>query len=138
SDDLKADADIRRALDMCEEGAFTEAELAAYEKYWDIVRTEGALVAVSLAEGREKGREEGRAEGEAKGRAEGREEGRAEGEAKGRAEGREEGRAEGEAKGREESLIDVVLNCKRSGFSLEQIRAITGLDEKRILEILQD
>ncbi|MDR1407193.1 MAG: Rpn family recombination-promoting nuclease/putative transposase [Tannerella sp.] len=92
--ELKENADIRRALDMCEEGAFTEAELVAYEKYWDLIRTENALLA--------------------------------------------ESRAEGRAEGREESLTDIVLNCRRSGFSLEQIQAITGLDEKRILEILHD
>ncbi|MDR0714490.1 MAG: Rpn family recombination-promoting nuclease/putative transposase [Bacteroidales bacterium] len=122
--DLKEDADIRKALDMCEEGAFTEAELAAYEKYRDIVYTEKAL----YAEFHEEGEAKGEAKGRAKGRAEGRAEGMAEGEAK--------GRAEGEAKGRMESLTGVVLNCKRNGFSLEQIQAATGLDEKKIVEIL--
>jgi flagellar biosynthesis/type III secretory pathway protein FliH len=137
SDDLRENADIRKALDICEEGAFTDGELAAYDKYWDIIRTENALLDESRAEGR--------AEGEAKGREEGRVEGRVEGEAKGREEGKAEGRAEGEAKGRvegkaegrEESLAGVVLNCKRNGFSLSQIQAITGLGEERILEILR-
>jgi predicted transposase/invertase (TIGR01784 family) len=116
-EELQENDDIRKALDMCEEGAFTEVELATYEKYWDIIRTEQALLAESL--------DKGRAEGEAKGRVEG--------EAKGRA----EGRAEGEAKGREESLADVVLKGKRNGFSLEQIQALTGLGEEKILEILR-
>jgi predicted transposase/invertase (TIGR01784 family) len=57
ADDLQANVYIRKALDMCEEGAFTETELAAYEKYWDIIRTEGALISVSRAEGEVKGRE---------------------------------------------------------------------------------
>ncbi|MDR2086847.1 MAG: Rpn family recombination-promoting nuclease/putative transposase, partial [Dysgonamonadaceae bacterium] len=117
SEDLKANADISRALEMCEVGAFTEAELAAYDKYWDIIRTENALLAESKAVGI--------AEGEAKGRAEGRAEGLAEGEAK----GREEGKVE--------SLITVVRNCKSKGFPLEQIRAITGLSEERIMEIFR-
>jgi predicted transposase/invertase (TIGR01784 family) len=100
-DELKENEDIRRALDMCEEGAFTEAELAAYDKYWDIIRTENSMLAVS------------------------------------RIEGKAEGLAEGEAKGREESLINVVLNGRSKGFSTEQIQAITGLDNERILEIFR-
>jgi flagellar biosynthesis/type III secretory pathway protein FliH len=142
---LKESEDIRQALDMCEEGAFTEAELFAYEKCWDVIYTERALLAASQAEGEAKGRAEGkaegRAEGEAKGKAEGRAEGRAEGEAKGRAEGEAKGRAEGREEGLEEgkaeSLTDVVLNCKRNGFSLEQIQMITGLGREKILEILR-
>ena len=112
-EELKEDACIRQALDMCEEGAFSETELAAYEKYWDIIRTEGGIIATSRAEGR------------------------AEGEAKGRAEGKAEGRAEGEAKGRAESLTGIVRNCGRNGFSMEQIQAITGLDREKIAEILR-
>jgi predicted transposase/invertase (TIGR01784 family) len=101
SDDLRENADIRKALDICEEGAFTDGELAAYDKYWDIIRTENALLDES------------------------------------RAEGKAEGRAEGIAEGREESLAGVVLNCKRNGFPLSQIQAITGLGEEKILEILR-
>jgi predicted transposase/invertase (TIGR01784 family) len=57
-EELKEDACIRQALDMCEEGAFSETELAAYEKYWDIIRTEGGIIATSRAEGEAKGRAE--------------------------------------------------------------------------------
>jgi flagellar biosynthesis/type III secretory pathway protein FliH len=125
SEDLKANADISRALEMCEVGAFTEAELAAYDKYWDIVRTENALLAESEERGLARGLAEGRAEGLAEGKAEG------------LAKGKAEGLAEGEAKGRAESLITVVRNCKSNGLSLEHIQAITGLDEEKILEILR-
>ncbi|MDR2120422.1 MAG: Rpn family recombination-promoting nuclease/putative transposase, partial [Tannerella sp.] len=100
SDDLKENDDIRRALAMCEEGAFTAADLEAYDKYLDIIRTEKSLLAESRAEGEAKGL----AKGLLKGRAEGKAEGRAEGRAEGKAEGRAEGIAEGEAK----SLIAVV------------------------------
>jgi predicted transposase/invertase (TIGR01784 family) len=129
ADELKENAYTRRALDICEEGAFTDAELAAYDKYWDIIRTEGALIAVSEA----KGEARGRAEGEAKGRAEGEAKGRAEGKAEGEAKGRAEGRAEGQ----EESLTGVVRNCGRNGISVEQIQVITGLDMEKIREILR-
>jgi predicted transposase/invertase (TIGR01784 family) len=101
SADLKDNADIRKALDICEEGAFTEAELATYDKYWDIIRTENSLIAVS------------------------------------RAEGRAEGLAEGEAKGKEEGMAEIVINCRRNCFSIEQIQTITGLSEEKILEIFR-
>ncbi|MDR1259410.1 MAG: Rpn family recombination-promoting nuclease/putative transposase [Tannerellaceae bacterium] len=116
SADLKENADIRKALDICEEGAFTEAELATYDKYWDIIRTENSLIAASRAEGMAEGLTEGRAEGLAEGRA--------------------EGLAEGEAKGIAKGIAEIVINCKRNGFSIEQIKTITGLSEERILEIL--
>ena len=67
SEDLLANGQIRRAVDICKEGAFTPGELAVYDKYWDAIRTENAVISASRAEGRA----EGIAEGEAKGRAEG-------------------------------------------------------------------
>jgi hypothetical protein len=91
--ELEANEEIRRALDICKEGAFTEAELYAYDRYWDSVRIEKTLIYG--------------------------------------------GRAEGLAKGREENLIDVVLNCRHNGFSIEQIQAITGLGKEKILEIFR-
>jgi flagellar biosynthesis/type III secretory pathway protein FliH len=109
--DLQENAEIRRALDICEEGGFTAAELAAYEKYWDFIHTERALLAESQAEGIAKGIAKGMARGIAK------------------------GRAEGEAKGQAESLRRVVLNCRRSGLSVEQIQEVTGLGREKILAI---
>jgi hypothetical protein len=116
-DELKENEYIRQALDMCEEGAFTEAELAAYDRYWDAIRVENTLISVS--------RKEGKAEGIAEGKAEGIAEGRAIGEAIGRAEGKEQ------------SLIGFVISCQRNGIPLQQIQAITGLDEQKISEILR-
>ncbi|MDR1340928.1 MAG: Rpn family recombination-promoting nuclease/putative transposase [Prevotellaceae bacterium] len=103
-EEFNENEDIRKALDICREGGFTEAELAAYEKYWDNISIEKSLIYESI-----------------------------ESEAKGRAKGREEGIAEG----REKSLINVVINCSRNGLSVEQIQAITGLVEEKILEILR-
>ena len=67
--------DIRQAAELCKEGAFTSEELAAYEKYWDIISTEktlykGALLkgeAIGMAKGMAKGIVKGMAEGMAKG-----------------------------------------------------------------------
>jgi predicted transposase/invertase (TIGR01784 family) len=103
--ELKENKEISQALDMCEEGAFTEAQLFAYERYWDSVRIQKSFIY--------------------------------QGEMKGRAEGLAEGLAKGETKGREESLINIVLNSRRNGFTVGQIQAITGLGEERILEIFR-
>jgi len=112
---------IRQAAELCEVGAFTPEELATYDKYWDIIRTERTLREGALREGRAAGR----AEGEAKGRAEG--------EAKGRAEGRAEGLVEGEAIG----LEKVVINSNQAGYTAEAIAAITGLTLEQVTAILR-
>ena len=77
--------ETREAVQYLEQGAYTMAELDAYDKYWDAVMVEKAIRFDSAV----KGHEEGRMEGLEEGREEGREEGLKE--------GREEGRAEGEA-----------------------------------------
>jgi predicted transposase/invertase (TIGR01784 family) len=66
SDDLLADENIRKALDICEESAFTEGEMNAYEYHWDAISTEKAALSTSRAEGIAEGEAKGRAEGEAK------------------------------------------------------------------------
>ena len=50
---------------------FTDAELRAYDKFWDSVSVERTLIDDSYQKGKEKGKEEGIAEGMEKGRAEG-------------------------------------------------------------------
>ena len=108
---------ISQAVELCKVGAYTEAQLASYEHYWDIVRTEKTLKVGS--------HQEGRAEGESIGL----EKGRAEGESI----GLEKGRAEGEVK----ALERVVVESKRNGFSIEQIQLITKLTIEQITEILK-
>jgi predicted transposase/invertase (TIGR01784 family) len=48
-----------------------------------------------------------------------------------------EGEAKGIVKGEAKAKAEVVINSKRNGLSIEQIQAITGLDEEKILEILR-
>ncbi|MDR1672607.1 MAG: Rpn family recombination-promoting nuclease/putative transposase [Bacteroidales bacterium] len=55
-EDLKEDAIIREAVEICEEGGFTEEERAAYEAYWDAIRTEKSVIHSSYEEGREEER----------------------------------------------------------------------------------
>ena len=54
---------------------FTDAELRAYDKFWDSVSVERTLLDDRFQKGMEEGMEKGRAEGMEKGRAEGIEEG---------------------------------------------------------------
>jgi predicted transposase/invertase (TIGR01784 family) len=109
SPDLLENDEIKEALMLCEEGAFTPEELERYERYWDWIRTEKGLVNTAKAEGI------------------------AEGLAKGKAEGIAEGLAEGEARAQERT----VLTAFRNNFSIEQIRLFSGLEENTILEILK-
>jgi hypothetical protein len=64
SNDLLEDEHIRQAIDMCEEAAFTDAERAAYDLYWENISNEKGLISTSFAQGEEKGKAEGKAEGE--------------------------------------------------------------------------
>jgi len=60
--------EIKKAVSLAEEAAYTPGELESYEKYWDAVSIEKTLITGSRAEGHA----EGLAEGELKGRVEAR------------------------------------------------------------------
>ena len=55
--------EIKQAVELAEEAAYTPSELAAYDKYWDAVSTERTLIEGKFEEGVVKGRAEGKAEG---------------------------------------------------------------------------
>ena len=76
--ELAANEQIRRAAELCEEGAFTPEELAVYEGYWDWVRVEKTIREGSQARGEAIGRAEGEVIGIAKGIAKGIAQGKAE------------------------------------------------------------
>ena len=123
--DLLNDPEIGKAVEDLEISGFTDAELRAYDKFWDSVSVERTL----LDDRYQKGKEEGRAEG----RAEGKEEGRAEG----RAEGKEEGRAEGRAEGMSLRSLEIARNLLSLGLPVDQITQATGLTEEEI-ELLKE
>ena len=123
--DLLNDPEIGKAVEDLEISGFTDAELRAYDKFWDSVSVERTL----LDDRYQKGKEEGRAEG----RAEGKEEGRAEG----RAEGKEEGRAEGRAEGMSLRSQEIARNLLSLGLPIDQLTQATGLTEEEI-ELLKE
>lgn len=117
STELLNNPEIQEALSLCEEGAFTDEEMARYDKYWDYVRTEKGIKDLAWMEGEAEGRIEGRAEG--------------------RIEGMAEGRVEGRIEGKAEELERIVLNAYQNKFTVEQIRAFSSLSEEDIREILK-
>ena len=69
--ELLSEPEIRKALRILEESAFTDAELAGYEYFWDGISVERTLFSSGKREGLTEGLAEGLAKGLAKGRAEG-------------------------------------------------------------------
>ena len=60
SDDFQLEPDLREALEILEESAFSREELDRYDRYWDTIISEQSLI----EDAERKGRTEGRAEGE--------------------------------------------------------------------------
>ena len=138
--DLLNDPEIGKAVEDLEVSGFTDAELRAYDKFWDSVSVERTLLDDRYQKGMEEGMEKGRAEGIEEGRAEGMEKGRTEGMEKGRAEGIEEGRAEGMEKGRAEGMEKGRTEGIEEGMSqrsLEIARKMLahGMDETSIMDM---
>ena len=95
---------------------FSDAELRAYDKFWDSVSVERTL----LDDRYQKGKEEGIAEGMEKGRAE----------------GIEKGRAEGMEKGMSQRSLEIARKMLAKGLDDTTIMEMTGLslDEIRLLK----
>jgi predicted transposase/invertase (TIGR01784 family) len=55
--------EIEEALSLAGESAFSRAELEAYDRYWDAIRSERTLISGKYKDGLKVGREEGREEG---------------------------------------------------------------------------
>ena len=70
SDELRSNPEINKALSVLEESAFSDAELYAYDRFWDGISTEITYYNSALRRGLAEGRVEGKAEGRAEGKAE--------------------------------------------------------------------
>ena len=62
--DLLRDPEIGKAVEDLKISGFTDAELRAYDKFWDAVSVERTLQYDSYQQGMEKGMEKGMAKGE--------------------------------------------------------------------------
>ena len=86
---------------------FTDAELRAYDKFWDSVSVERTLLDDRYQKGMEKGMEEGMKQGMAK----------------------------GEEVGKSQRSIEIAKNMLAKGMDEATILEITGLTEDQILQI---
>ena len=114
--ELQENENIRKAAELCEIGCFSDAELAAYERFWDMILVDKDLKFTWRQEGLEEGRKQGIEQGIEQGRVEGRAEGLAEGEIK--------------------TMERIVIEGKLNGFSTEQIQSLTKLSIEQLNEIL--
>ncbi|MBP3717101.1 MAG: Rpn family recombination-promoting nuclease/putative transposase [Paludibacteraceae bacterium] len=134
--ELLDDPEISKAISIVERGAYSDEQLATYDKYRDMAATEKALIDGSF----NKGRAEGEAIGLEKGEAIGLEKGEAIGLVKGRAEGEAIGMEKGEAigleKGKEagklEEKKDNARKMKECGVDIHIISTVTGLSADEI------
>ena len=87
---------------------FTDAELWAYDKFWDSVSVERTLLDDRFQKGMEEGME------------------------KGRAEGMEEGRAEGIEEGMSQRSLEIARKMQAKGMDEASIMDMTGLTAEEI------
>jgi predicted transposase/invertase (TIGR01784 family) len=121
--ELLADSLIKRAVEICEVGAYTEAEYAEYDRYWDAIRNRNS----ELTEKYQDGIEIGTARGIEIGTAKGIDIGTAKGIEIGTAKGKAEGIDIGTVKGKAEQNLEVARNMKNDNFSFEQTAKYTGI-----------
>ena len=63
-EELLENPDVQKAVKSLEESAFTEAQLAGYEKFWDTISVEKTLISGAEKKGLERGKAIGKAIGE--------------------------------------------------------------------------
>ena len=107
-EELLENPDVQKAVKSLEESAFTEAQLAGYEKFWDTISVEKTLINGAEKKGLERGK--------------------AIGLEKGKVIGREEGKAIGE----QEKAYQIARQMKSKGYSLDVIAELTALSEEEI------
>ncbi|MBR6042292.1 MAG: Rpn family recombination-promoting nuclease/putative transposase [Paludibacteraceae bacterium] len=76
--ELLDNPEISKAMSIVERGAYTDAQIDAYEKYWDSIATEVTLINGHYRKGLKEGKEAGLKEGEAIGLEKGKEAGKLE------------------------------------------------------------
>lgn len=111
-EELLANPEVKKAVNALEESAFTDAQLAGYEKFWDIISVEKTLYNSAERKGMQKGMQKGLEEGMQK--------------------GLEEGRQEGLEEGMEKERLSNARRMKEKGLDAALIADITGLTREEI------
>ena len=114
--DLLNDPEIGKAVEDLEVSGFTDAELRAYDKFWDSVSVERTLMDDRYQKGIEKGKEEGIAEGMEMGMKQ----------------GMEKGRAEGMEKGMSQRSLEIARKMLAKGMDEASVMDMTGLTAEEI------
>ena len=122
--ELLDNPEISKALTVVEESAYTEAQMLAYDKFWDIIRTERTFYNSAHRDGFKEGRDAGLEAGLEEGRKVGIEE------------GRKEGIKEGIKEGLEKEKIETIKRLKSNGFDIATIAIATGMSEEDIMRFL--
>ena len=114
--DLLRDPEIGKAVEELKISGFTDAELRAYDKFWDSVRVEKTLQYDSYQQGMAKGIKQGMEEGMAK--------------------GMEKGMTKGEEVGKSQRSIEIAKNMLAKGMDAATVMEITGLTESQMQQLM--
>ena len=114
--DLLRDPEIGKAVEDLKISGFTDAELRAYDKFWDAVSVERTLQYDSYQQGMEKGMEKGMKQGMEK--------------------GMKQGMAKGEEAGKSQRSIEIAKNMQAKGMDASTVMEITGLTETQIQQLM--
>ena len=122
--DLLRDPEIGKAVEELKISGFTDAELRAYDKFWDSVRVEKTLQYDSYQQGMEKGIKQGMEKGIKQGMEEG------------MVKGMEKGMAKGEEVGKSQRSIEIAKNMLSKGMDAATVMEITGLTESQMQQLM--
>lgn len=109
--DLLADPQIRKALSIVEESAYTDEQLLGYDKFWDVISVEKTLFYSANRRGMKQGL------------------------AQGLAQGIEQGLAQGREEGREQEKIHIAQKMKALGMDTKTIEQVSGLTAEQIEQL---
>ena len=128
--ELNSVPEIAQALELTKESAYTKAELEAYDKYWDTIRTEKTLIADAEAKGEQIGMQKGEQIGMQKGEQIGMQ--------KGEQIGIQKGEQIGMQKGEHKKQNEFVIKSFENDISISLIANITQLTEEEVIKILRE
>ncbi|RFC48457.1 MAG: hypothetical protein DVB23_000520, partial [Verrucomicrobia bacterium] len=122
--EIAVSGEVRRAIEIARESAFTPGELETYDRFWDAVRRERTLISGSRKEGLQEGIQEGIRIGEERGIQIGEERGIQIGEERGIQIGEERGIRIGEQRALDLALSRLIA----SGISEAEARKLLGAE----------
>ena len=120
--ELLENPEINKALTIVEESAYSDAQMLAYDKFWDIIRTERTFYNSAHREGFKEGRDAGIEAGLKEGMEK----------------GMEKGMKKGMEKGMEKEKVETINRLKANGFDIATIAIATGMSEYDIRQYLED